>query len=460
MKARKLKGIVALVLVFCMMFAFTGCGEKKAGDDGVTVVTFWSPSPHSKATYTKLVDEFNATTGKEKGIKIVYEIKEGDIGQQLELALASDQAPDLFVTGNIAQLAEKGQIAAIEDLGGCGELLEKYKDICVSETNTYNGKTYTIPIASTTRALVYNKDMFKNAGLVDENGEPTPPKTWDELREYAKKLTDASKKEYGIILPMKWSGWFDSDIISAAIPSLGHKGYDYKTGKFDYSDYKPIFDTYLGIKEDKSFVPGAESLDNDPARARFSEGGVGMKFAHSFDVAVFNDQFPAKIDWGVAPLPVLDVNGKQYKQPVSYGSSARINAKSLETVGKEKLSIVYNWFYSDEVIATAYKDSLNIPALPEIVRNTKIDNPKKGWTEFAAMLEESALIPNVAKYDISGESDLASLFINEVWSGKSTSDEVIAKFNNVINKGVERYKEVHPNYDITKDIYPNWEISK
>ncbi|MCL5269418.1 MAG: extracellular solute-binding protein [bacterium] len=39
------------------------------------------------------------------------------------------------------------------------------------------------------RALMYNKDMFRRAGLVDARGEPAPPRTWEQLRDYAKRLT-------------------------------------------------------------------------------------------------------------------------------------------------------------------------------------------------------------------------------------------------------------------------------
>jgi len=97
-------------------------------------------------------------------------------------------------------------------------------------------------------------------------------------------------------------------ILHAAVPSSGSEGFDPKTGKFDYSVLKPVLETVMGIKEDGSFYPGAEGLDNDPARARFAEGNIGMKFAWSWDVGVFNDQFAAKCDWGVAPIPVEDKN--------------------------------------------------------------------------------------------------------------------------------------------------------
>ena len=37
---------------------------------------------------------------------------------------------------------------------------------------------------------------------------------------------------------------------------------------------KPAIEMICGIKADKSYYPGAEGVDNDPARARFAEGNI------------------------------------------------------------------------------------------------------------------------------------------------------------------------------------------
>lgn len=52
---------------------------------------------------------------------------------------------------------------------------------------------YGIPWIAHSMALIYNKGMFKAAGL-DPN---KPPKTWEELYDYAKKLTTPDGKQYG-----------------------------------------------------------------------------------------------------------------------------------------------------------------------------------------------------------------------------------------------------------------------
>ncbi|UKI35906.1 MAG: hypothetical protein L6V93_17925 [Clostridiales bacterium] len=58
----------------------------------------------------------------------------------------------------------------------------------------------------------------------------------------------------------------------------------------------------MQIKSDGSYYPGAEGIDNDPARARFAEGNIGMKIGYSWDVGVLNDQFPCKNATGVLHL--------------------------------------------------------------------------------------------------------------------------------------------------------------
>ena len=50
-------------------------------------------------------------------------------------------------------------------------------------------------------------------------------------------------------------------------------------------------------------LPGVESLDIDPLRAQFAAGKIGMYFNHSGEPAVYQSQFPTKVNWSAALPP-------------------------------------------------------------------------------------------------------------------------------------------------------------
>ncbi|MBE7015270.1 MAG: extracellular solute-binding protein [Ruminococcaceae bacterium] len=450
----KLRRALSLLLCTCMAGSMlAGCGEKQTGGEGVETVTFWSVNAHSKATYERMINEFNQTEGKEIGVFIDYQIKEGgSIVQNLELALANGTAPDLFTSGNISNLAPEGKLIAIEDLPGGPELIEKFKDDLVEFSHTYDGKTYTLPYGNTVQGLIYNKDMFKAAGIVDENGEAKPPVTYDEMIEVAKKLTNPDKKEYGIILPFKWSGWASSDIVSPARASIGHKGFDPKTGTWDFSVLEPVINAYYQMQQDGSVYPGGEAIENDQARALFAAGGVGMKIGFSFDVGVLNDQFPAEIDWGVAPLPVLDAN-KTFKQEGSVGGTYMMNADALKHLSGEQLIKILEFFVSDKFVQEAYKDCVDLPLSFETVKDVVIENPKKGWEDFAKLTSISSNWYVEPEIDKTAFDSLDVVILRDAMSGKKTAKEVLDEYQANFDKAVEAYKN-----DSTKKPIENYMI--
>lgn len=431
-----------------------GCGENTT-DNAKKRIRIWTGDTGSRTMFEQVVKEFNETTGKKNGIEVVYEAK-GNLGDSLAVALQTNQAPEFFMGGSAAEYSEQGYITAIEDLPGGAELVKQYEGYLTEGKQTYNGKTYSLPFAASgTYGLIYNKDMFKKAGIVDEKGEAKPPKTYSELRQYAKLLTDTSKNRYGIVLPLKWGGWFDVDVRVMSSVNSGHYGYDYTTGEYDYSYLKPMMEMLMGIKEDKSYMPGAEGLDNDPARARFAEGNIGMKFGVSWDVAVFNDQFPAKCDWGVAPLPVADENVR-YAQQLAVNTGIKISANGVKAFGEDKIMTVYKWIVSDETAKKLYELGAYIPFKSEILDGADTKKFKKGWRDFSEMVKISKTYPAVPNVDTSGETLISENFLNNVWTGKMSVDEAIAQENCVQTEGRDKYKELHSDYDVDSFIVKDW----
>ncbi|NOU86377.1 extracellular solute-binding protein [Paenibacillus sp. LMG 31460] len=439
----RIKGSGLLVSTALVMTALTGCGEggaekEKTADSKPAVkmetVKVWTNSGHSKELVTQMVDQFNNSTGKEKGIHIEYTVHGGDYAKMLEVAITSGQAPELFkATGVLGDNVKKDALLAIEDMPGGKEFLKNYEGLLNNPSFTYNGKTYLVPSYVNTIKLLYNKEMFKKAGIVDANGEAKPPATWSELAGYAKKLTNPAEKTYGIALPMKWSGYFDSELLQPFVSSVGHEIFDYKSGTFQFGAFKPAVEWLMQIKEDKSFFPGAEGLDNDPARAQFAEGRIGMKLGASWDVGVLNDQFPAKMDWGVAPIPVVDPNikYKEFTQPSGWTHISKSASKN----NLDKVMEVFKWFNSDEVLVKLYEESKFIPYKDSIVKMAKKQPEKKGWKEFADISNsyQTLTAPSVK---IEGEDYKQVLM--KIWAGATTVEKAIADLDARYNSSLEK----------------------
>jgi ABC-type glycerol-3-phosphate transport system substrate-binding protein len=144
----------------------------------------------------KLVDQFNETHPD------IY-VKEQFMGnydiliQKLISSIISNSQPDISqVYESWTTMIKKGNAIIPLD-----KYIAKEKDFnkddmykVLLENNMYDGKMMSLPFNKSIPVLYYNKDMFKEAGLDPD----TPPKTWDEFLEFAKKLTIDSNND-GII---------------------------------------------------------------------------------------------------------------------------------------------------------------------------------------------------------------------------------------------------------------------
>ena len=119
------------------------------------------------------------------------------------VAVAGGAPPDViyFDRYAVAEWAARGAFAPLDDFID-KDIAAKRQDTPTAQRfykpcwdeGMYAGKVYGIPISVDNRALLYNKDLFRRAGLVDERGQARPPRDWNELREYARKLTERDDK--------------------------------------------------------------------------------------------------------------------------------------------------------------------------------------------------------------------------------------------------------------------------
>ena len=428
-----MKRLTALLLTAVISTGFlTGCNQRSVKD--VETVRIWTSNSHSFGKEINFINNYNKAEGREKGIYIDYILKAYNLYEEMEKAVATGDAPEFSSWVDFMDAAMQGSIVAIDDLPGGSQLLREHKEkgLIYAPYTEYNGKIYALPTGVGTQGLIYNKDMFKAAGLVGENGEAVPPETLYEMRDYAKKLTNSKKGKYGIIFPMAWDNvkaykgensyelWFTQDIMSMVVASIGKTAYEKSQGLGEV--FQPYMQTVIDMRNDGSIYPGAETMTNESARAIFSGGGIGMKISSAFDVAVFNYQFPVKDDWGVAPVPVLN-KGERYKQVGSYNCTNMISRSALEKVTPEKLTEVLKLFVSDEYKTMLYEEGLQIPYGLD-VSGISTENMPNGWVDFKNLSENSELIEGGL---MAAGNRLPQIFVEDVFVGNGNLEQEIQK---------------------------------
>ena len=422
---------LALAAVLCIG-CLAGCGgtdkakAKPQADDNDTVITIWSTEAAAQVCYEKLVDDWNANDGDKKNIFIDY-ITTTD-SNQIDVAQQNGQLPHIFsASGNQrTKFAKAGDLIAINDLPGGEEFLKEFDQEPTEGDNLLDGKIYWIYPTVRTAGIVYNKDLFKKAGLVDKNGEPTTPKTLSEVVKYAKKISELDANTYGFAFPL---GWGVSYTVSSPLSAY----YDGKTKEtaqsyidldaltVDYSNYAEQYQWLLDMEKEKSLFPGAMTLNNDTARAYFAGGTIGMIPAISWDVGVYLDQFPASCDWDVFAYPAPD--GRELVKYWNQRGASMVMSKTAAEKDGEAVMEVFKFLYSLETRTAIFEEGINLSMKTDVLENYDESKVDPRFAKFAEFVDESNRYAKSETYTLEGDN-WQTLF-QKVWMGEMTMTEAI-----------------------------------
>ena len=219
------------------------------------------------------------TCAKQVGakVKINHVAGAGLIAKVLQQA-SSKTLPDVLMLDNpdVQQIAASGALSPLSDYG----LSAKGLVPAVTAANSYKGDLYGLEPVTNSIALYYNKKLLSDAKV-------TPPKTWDELRAAAKKLTKG--KTYGFamsnintyegswqFLPFFWSnGGDEKNIDSAAAAQALQFDLDLQT---DGSMSKSSIN-WAQLDVNNQFVAGkAAMMINGPWQLPALKAAKGLEF--------------------------------------------------------------------------------------------------------------------------------------------------------------------------------------
>lgn len=219
----KRKRVMALTLAGLMVLGLTGCNKSSPiaseGDaktdsaSGTKTIQFWNSFTGTDGDVLReIVAQYNEEN--EKGYTIEMDIMPTDnLEEKLPAAIATGTAPALVIKGNFdtATYAENGTFIELDDFFEItGTDKNDFSDTSLAALQ-YEDSQIMIPMQMHSTYLFWNKDLFKEAGLDPE----TAPATWEDVKEYASKITDNSKKIYGVGLPVSGAPcYFDAMFAS------------------------------------------------------------------------------------------------------------------------------------------------------------------------------------------------------------------------------------------------------
>ena len=172
----------------------------QTGSGGKVKISFMWPFVYAQPAQRDLVSQFNAQS---KTVEVEDQIiPQTQVLPKLTIAFSGGTAPDvLAVPGSLyAQFAASGWLENLESRFKGSDLEKDLLPPAVKLSRIYKNTAYGVGYAIALYAMYYNKEHFKEANL------PGPPKTLDEFRDYAKKLTNPAKNRYGYYL-LGGSGW-------------------------------------------------------------------------------------------------------------------------------------------------------------------------------------------------------------------------------------------------------------
>jgi sorbitol/mannitol transport system substrate-binding protein len=163
----------------------------------------------------------------------------------------------------------QGWLVALDDFGAEYD----YDDLIPTVKNglSADGKLYAAPFYAESSFTFYRKDLFDQAGIK----MPEQP-TYDQVREFASKLTDKSKEQYGVCLRGK-PGWGENmAFVGPMVNTFGGRWFDMEwEPQLTTQPWQDAITFYVDLMNEYG-PPGATANGHNENRALFATGHCAM----------------------------------------------------------------------------------------------------------------------------------------------------------------------------------------
>ena len=305
---RTLAGIAAAALIVPLA-ACGGSGNggtataegipAKGTDDG-TEITLWTRSPLERQA-KNVVEAYNKSHKNQVKLEIIpNDDMEGKVGG----ASQTDSLPDILA-GDVVRIPYWASEGIFTDITKQIDGVDNKADLQQGhiEAGTVDGAEYTLPFITDVSVMVWNKNLYKEAGLDPEQG----PKSIDQFVEQAKKVAALNKDG---VAGSYLAGQSGGALVFDLFPSVWADGEsvmnkDGSEATLDNDSMKGVLDAYKELANTTNGL-GAGSKEETGATwtAPFANGKIGvMPYPNTSTTALFDAEKDGGFEVGVAPIP-------------------------------------------------------------------------------------------------------------------------------------------------------------
>lgn len=290
--------VIFLVISLLLRVTITEMSRSKSPypdmAEGRDVVTLWLKESYYSESIKEIIDNYNLKNND--NIYIDYHSYGADYFNMLRLSMMTMDKPDIFQFG-FYDFLKNEQLFSLTDLG------IDYTKASDDNVFYYKGKPMGVKVAGNTVKFIWNKDMFKLAGLDPDRG----PRNWDEVIKYAR----AIKKKFPQVIPFEFpaAGFYDLKVsIGETSVNRGNiytSFWDYINGKYDYSYSKEILKVYNQMYQEGLISTRFNEIDKKKLREDFFYKKTAMAISVYEDKTYFLTNRYLDFDMGVESLPKL-----------------------------------------------------------------------------------------------------------------------------------------------------------
>lgn len=431
---KKVKHRLSIILstVLASTLILSGCGNSgsESGasktDNGVTTIKYYNWDNEAQQAGTDaMLQEF---MDQNPDIKVEHVVLvPGDsveMLKKLDFLISSGEAIDVIQfpsLGGVLERAERGALAPLN------EFYEKESLVPEDEyfVNPKLGdKYYGMQYTKSTNYVMLNKDALDEAGLE----VPKYGWTWDDYREYAKKLTkgEGVDKRYGSYFHT-WELY-----MNAPAQTMMKDPFVYEDGTTILADptYKYFFQLRKDMEEkDKSAKPYSDVLAAKlNYRTEFFNEEAAMILTGNFTIADpgNTEQYPHEFKTAFAPVPVPPAGWEPKEYEGKYFTSGNMLAMGANSANKEasfKLMRFMTTADSDNRLEfSGYKKANNEELLTKLVAG-KEDMYDMDSLKYTLFSDEIQYL-DAAKVMIASTAELTKI-INDGFSKFMLSNEPI-----------------------------------